>query len=194
VAVAASRTHVRNTVILIVLAILAAATWVATWGRQDPSPQAEPTDTRPLGYYARSTRILVTDEQGRVTARVHAERLDELPDQKGVRLEGVDVEYHAPDETLWAISATSASTPKDVSLLELAGDVEIRSAPTDDSKPVTLSMEKVRFWPDTSVVESDSPVTMQVGDWQLYAIGLRTDLKGDTLELESQVHGTFAPQ
>ena len=184
----------RNTVILIVLAILAAATWVATWGRQDPDPQPEPTDSRPLGYYARNTRILVTDEQGRVAARVHAERLDELPDQEGVRLEGVDVEYHAPDETTWALSATSATTPKDVSLLELAGDVEIRSAPTDDSKPVTLSMEKVTFWPDTSIVESDSPVTMQVGDWQLDAIGLRTDLKGDTLELESQVHGTFAPQ
>lgn len=184
----------RNTVVILVLAILAAASWVATWQGQELRQAERSTDTRSLGYYARGTRILVTDEQGRVTARVRAERLDELPDEELLRLEGVAVEYAPPDETAWAISAATASTPKDGSLLELAGDVEIRNVPTNGSVQQTILTQALRFWPDTSNVESDQPVEMRVGDWRLHTVGLSTDLKGDTLELESQVHGTFAPQ
>ena len=54
VAARASRTHVRNTVVMIVLAILAAATWVATWQRQAAEPPAAASaDAQPLGYYLR---------------------------------------------------------------------------------------------------------------------------------------------
>jgi LPS export ABC transporter protein LptC len=186
---------VRNTVIMIVLAILAAATWVATWERQATGPPVETsTDDRPLGYYMRGTRLLVTDEQGRVVYRLNAERLDEVPNEAKLRLEGVTVAYEPADETAWDMSAVSASAPKDGSLLELEGNVEVRSAPTDGSRPVTISTQKLALQPNTSSVESNEPVEIRVGDWQLRATGFRTDLKGHTLRLESQVHGIFAPQ
>jgi len=184
---------VRNTVIMIVLGVLAAATWIATWQRQEASPPTEPAvDTRPLGFYARGAEFLGTDEQGRVTYRVRAERLDELPEQGLLQLQGVAVDYQPADETAWAISAATASRLKSSSQLDLAGSVEVRSSPTDGSEPLTIATEQLRFSPDTSSVESDEPVRVRVGDWQLDAIGLRTHLKGDTLELESQVHGTFS--
>jgi LPS export ABC transporter protein LptC len=187
------RTLVRNTVVMIVLAILAAATWVATWQRQDAVQPAESSaDTRPLGYYALGAELLGTDEQGRVTYRIRADRLDELPDEGRLQLEGVNVQYQPTDETAWAISAASASRMKNGTQLDFAGNVEVRSAPTDGSEPMTIVTEKLRFSPDTSSAESDEPVRMRVGDWQLDAVGLRTHLKGDTLELESQVHGTFS--
>lgn len=184
----------RNTLVMLVLAILAAATWVATWERQDSSPVTGPTTyAGPLGYYARGARILVTDEQGRVTARVRADRLDELPDEQLLRLEGISVDYEPLDETAWSISATSARAPKDGSLLDLSGDVEIRSMPTDGATQQTITTQALRFWPDTSNVESDAPVEIRLGDWRFRTVGFRTDLKGDTLRLESQVHGTFSP-
>lgn len=184
----------RNTVVIALLALLAAGTWLASWQRQDSNPPlAANEDARPLGYYVRGAKMLGTDEQGRVIYRILAERLDELPDEDRLSLEGVHVEYQPADETAWAISAASASTPKDGSLLDLVGNVEVRSSPTDGSEPLTIATEKLRFSPDTSSAESDGPVEIHVGDWQLTTIGLRTHLKGDTLELESQVHGTFAP-
>lgn len=182
----------RNTIVMIVLAVLAAATWVATWQPQDADQPVEPAAaTQPLGFYARGAELLGTDEQGRVTYRVRAERLDELPEQSLLQLEGVAVEYQPADETAWAISAASARRPKNGSLLDLAGNVEVRNFPADGSEPLTIATEQLRFSPDTSSVESDETVRMRVGDWQLEAVGLRTHLKGDTLELESQVHGTF---
>ena len=183
----------RNTLVMLVLAILAAATWIETWPRVEPdAPSGAEGETRPLGYYMRGARLLGTDEQGRVLYRINAERFDEVPDEQRLRLEGVAIEYSPPDETAWALTTTSASAPKDGSLLDLIGNVEVSSAPTDGGRPITISTDKLRFWPDTSSAESDEAVQIRVGDWQLNAVGLRTLLKGDTLELESQVHGTFS--
>jgi lipopolysaccharide export system protein LptC len=188
------RSEVRNTLVMLALAILAAGTWIATWQRQGASPPAEQVDdAEPLGYYIRGARIVGTDEQGRVAYRVSAERLDESPDEEQLQLTGVNVDYRPAEETAWSISAARAISPRDGSLLDLDGNVEIRSSPTDGSKPLTIFAGNLRFWPDTSSAESDDAVEIRFGDWHLQAIGLRTHLKGDTLELESEVHGTFAP-
>jgi LPS export ABC transporter protein LptC len=184
---------VRNTVVMIALAILAAATWIATWPPQGQAPAAERSaDLGPLGYYARGTRILVTDEQGRVTVTIRAERLSEVPGEQRLQLEGIAAEYQPADETAWALSAASGSAPKDASLLDLSGDVEVRSTPIDGSKPITIATQSLRFRPETSSAESADLVKIRIGDWRFEAVGLRTHLKGDTLELESKVHGTFA--
>jgi LPS export ABC transporter protein LptC len=182
----------RNTVILLALALLAAVTWFASVERIGPSLGAGvEVESRPLGYYLRGARIVGTDEQGRIAYRISARQLDEVPNEERLRLEGVSVEYLPAEETAWSISAASASAPKDRSLLELVGDVVLRSAPADGATPLLITTQQLRFSPDTSSVESDEQVTIEVGDWQLTADSLRTHLKGDTLELES-VHGIFA--
>ena len=134
-----------------------------------------------------------TDEEGRVAYRIFAERLDELPDEGRLELTGVDVEYQPADETAWSISAAKARSTKDIEWLELMGGVEIRSAAEDDLEPVTVTTQKLTFWPDTSNAESDERVEIRVGDWSFSGGGLRADLKGDTLKLESDVHGTLVP-
>jgi LPS export ABC transporter protein LptC len=185
--------RVRNIVIMLVLAVLAVATGLTSWQRQTaPTAPAVASVARPLGYYVRDARIVGTDAQGRVSYRIYAEKLDELPDEQRLRLEGVSLEYRPVDEAAWDISARSANAPKDHSELELEGDVELRSAPADGSAPVVISTQQLRFSPGTSRAETDEPVAVHVGDWRLAAVGLRTDLKDHTLELESQVHGTFS--
>jgi LPS export ABC transporter protein LptC len=151
-------------------------------------------DARVLGFYVHGARMTGTDEEGRVTYRVLAERLDEIPDEQLLKLTGVNVEYLPIDDTAWSISAASGSSPKTGSPLDLAGAVEARSMPTDGSQPRSIVTEELRFWPDTSSVETDAPVRMRIGDWQLDAVGLRADLKADSLTLESDVHGAFSGQ
>lgn len=190
------RVEVRNSVVMIVLAILAAATWVvAPWSRPDPSPPAQRgIDPRPLGYHVRGAQILGTDEEGRVTYRINAARLDEVPNEERFRLEDVSVAYQPPDETAWTISAGSGSWPKDGSRLELANAVELRTAPTDGSRPRTILTEQLRFWPAMSSVESDTLVQFRLGEASFDGVGFHMDLKEDTLKLESEVHGTLVPR
>jgi LPS export ABC transporter protein LptC len=184
----------RNTVVMIVLALLAAATGLVRWQRETPAPApAVGESTSPLGYYLHGARLLGT-ERGRVVYRVSAARLEELPGEDRLRFETVSVDYRPNDASAWEISAATASGSRDGSLLELAGNVELRSAPEDAATPVFFATAKLRFSPDTSIAESAEPVEFRVGDWQLEAKGLRTNLKDETLTLESEVHGTFAPR
>jgi LPS export ABC transporter protein LptC len=184
----------RNTVVTLLLALVAAALWLATWQRQGTTPAVERNDDAPpLGYYVHGARMTGTDEQGRVTYRVLAERLDEVPEEDRLQLTGVSIEYRPPEDTAWSLSAASASSPKSGSPLDLAGNVEIKSVPTDGSQPRAIDTETLRFWPDTSIAETDAPVRFRVGDWLIEGVRLRGNLKEDTLRLESS-HGIFAPR
>lgn len=178
---------------MLVLAIVAAATmWIATWQRDTTSPPVDrATETEPLGYYARGARLTGTDEQGRPTYRLFAERFEELPGEDRLELTGVNLDYQPADETAWTLTAATARYARDGSRLDLKGNVEARSAPTDGSRPMAFATETLLLSPDTSRAESDEAVRIRVGDWQLDGIGLRADLKERTLALESVEHGTL---
>jgi LPS export ABC transporter protein LptC len=185
---------VRNAIVMIVLAILAAATWVATWQRSDEGPLVDRlAEPGPLGYYARGAHLAGWDEQGRLTYRIFAERLEEVPGEARLQLTGVNVDYQPVDNAEWTLMAASARYARDGSQLDLLGNVEVRSMPTEGARPVTIITDKLVFSPDTSSAETDEKVEIRVGDWQLQGVGLRSDLKGGTLKLESEVHGTLAP-
>jgi LPS export ABC transporter protein LptC len=184
----------RHTIITVLLAALAVGTWIYTW---EPAATKRSrnvgADDQPLGYYLKGARLLGTDEEGRVAYRILAERLEELPARELLELAGVEIEYRPVDSQPWRMSANSATAPKDASQLDLVGSVELRNEPAPGDEPLLIATETLRFLPDTSSVESDQPVQIRIGDWQLDAIGIRTHLKGDTLELESKVHGRFSP-
>ena len=176
---------------MVVLAALAVATWI--YGRTPAiAPRPLPAEgAQPLGYYLRAARMLGTDEQGRIAYRILADNLEELPQQQRLKLDGVRIEYLPADADTWLISANAGTAPKDGSELELNGNVRLRSEPRDGGKAVVIAAETLRFFPNTSSAESDTPVSISVGDWHVEAGRLRTLLKGDVLELESKVHGKF---
>jgi LPS export ABC transporter protein LptC len=183
----------RNTLVMAVLAVLAAATWL--YGRPAPTPPrpAPASGAQPLGYYIHDARILGTDDQGRITYQISADSLEELPGEERLKLDAVHVEYRPSDADAWSISAAAASGPKDRSELDLQGNVTLRSDPAAGRDATIITAESLRFFPESSTVESDTPVSLKVGGWELDAGKLRTHLKGDVVQLESEVHGKFVP-
>ena len=182
----------RNTLVIVVLGALAVATWL--YGRTPTAaPRTLPTEgAQPLGYYLRAARILGTDEQGRIAYRIMADNLEELPQEQRLKLDGVRIEYVPTDADTWLISAAAGTAPKDGSELTLNGDVSLRSEPRGGGKALVIAGETLRFFPDSSRAESETPVSISVGDWHVEAGRFRTLLKGDVVELESKVHGKFA--
>lgn len=183
----------RNGLAIVVLLAAAIATWY--WSRPADLPKAarRVEDAAPLGFYVRGARMQGTDAEGRVTYRIRADRLEELPDQSLLELNGVRVEYSPADLMPWLIRADHASTPKNGARLDLDGDVQLRSEPADGGRPITIATTRLTFIPDDSTVVSAEPVRLTVGDWRVDAVGLRANLKDDQVELESKVHGQVAP-
>jgi LPS export ABC transporter protein LptC len=184
---------VRNAILIVLLGVAAAASW--WWSRPAPveAPRPRESGDQELGYYMRGARILGTDESGRLAYKIVADRLDERPGEDRLLLERVQIDYHPPEQMPWVITAGSGSATLDHSEIELADGVEIQSQPTDGRAPVHVTTAKLRFMPTTSLAETDQHVVMSAGSWHVEANGLRTLLKADRMELESDVHGQFAP-
>ena len=183
----------RNFILIVLLGVAAAASW--WWSRPEPveAPRPRTSGDQELGYYLHGARMLGTDESGRVAYEIFADRLDERPGEDRLQLERVQIDYHPPDEMPWVITAGSGSATLDHSEIELADGVEIQSQPTDGRAPVHLTTSKLRFLPMTSLAETDQHVAINAGSWHVEGTGLHTLLKADRLELESDVHGQFAP-
>ena len=184
---------VRNLLLIVLLGAAAAASW--WWSRPAPveAPPPRPSGDQELGYYLHGARMLGTDETGHVAYKIFADRLDERPGEDRLLLERVQIDYHPPDQMPWVITAGSGSATRDHSEIELADGVEVQSQPTDGRAPVHLTTSKLRFLPMTSLVQTDQHVVINAGSWHVEGTGLHTLLKADRLELESDVHGQFAP-
>jgi LPS export ABC transporter protein LptC len=184
---------VRNLILIVLLGAAAVASW--WWSRPAPieAPRARPTGDEELGYYLRGARMLGTDDSGRVAYRIFADRLDERPGEDRLLLERVQIDYRPPDQMPWVITAGTGSATRDHSELELADGVEIHSEPTDGRAPVHITTATLKFLPMTSLAETEQRVVITAGSWHVEGTGLRTLLKADRLELESDVHGKFAP-
>lgn len=182
----------RNLFLIVLLGAAAAASWF--WSRPLTTEQPPPhTGEGDLGYYLRGARMVGTDASGRAVYRILADRLEERPNEERLLLERVQVEYRPPGEVPWVITAGSGNATRDRSLLELRDGVDIRSQPTDGSTPIHLTTAALRFLPATSTAMTDERVVVDAGRWHVEGVGLNTRLKDNRLELESDVHGKFAP-
>jgi LPS export ABC transporter protein LptC len=184
--------NLRNAVGIVLLAAAAGASY--WWSRTPPAaPATAAGDGVELpGYYLHGARFVGTDAQGGVALRIHAEVVAELPGDERLALEGVRIQYTPADEAPWSISASRATAPKDRSHVDLEGDVDMRSAPTDGSKPWQILTAAMRFQPLESQATTEGPVEVRIGDWRFTAVGLRALLNAKKLELESAVHGRFS--
>ena len=149
--------------------LLAAATWVATWQRAspDPSRSSATDDAQPLGYYARGTRMLVTDEQGRVAASACAPSAStSCPSEDAAAARRRRRRIRPAGRNC----VGDLGCERERSERRLAARARRRrrdSQPADRRSRAqqTILTQALRFWPDTSNVESDQPVELRVGDW-----------------------------
>ncbi len=186
--------NLRNSVVIALLAAAAAASyWFGRKPPADPARDGFGGESALPGYRMTGARFTRTDDLGRVVYRVNAESLEELPNEQGLALSGVRVEYTPPDEVPWHISASRGTTPIDRSHLDLEEAVELRNAPADGEPPKMITAASLRFTPGESSVESDEAVEIRVGSWLFRAVGLRADLNDEKLALESRVHGQIVP-
>jgi lipopolysaccharide export system protein LptC len=177
--------------------LLLAAAALVTWYFGRPAPSAKPraADSRayPLGYYLRDAVLLGTDDQGRISYRLHAGLVEERPDEARLALENVRFEYEPSEKIPWTIIAARGEAPigDERPYVDLSGNVELTRAPAAQGAPTRVDTEMLRLVPDEHLASADGPVQISVGGNALDAVGLKAFLEDDRVELESQVHGRF---
>ena len=177
--------------------ILLGAAAVASWFYGLPEPVAAPRrsngDDAPPGYYLRGARLLGADASGRVAYESSADRLEEQPDQERLILAASRSSTAPRTRFRGRLRRAAGSAPKGGAVsTSWAGWKCAANLRTVAARFVIIA-DRLRFAPDHSSAESDAPVELGLGDNVLTGRGLNDHLKEDRVELESEVHGRFAP-
>ncbi len=162
--------------------------------RPRPCAHYPPKVSNPWATTCARARMLGTDEQGRVAYRIMADNLEELPRRaapearrRADRIPAGGRGYladlrdsgHRAEGRLRARAERQREPPQRAAGRRQAG----RHRRRDTAVPPE----------DLAAPNPRQPVSISVGDWHVEAGRFRTLLKGDVLELESKVHGKFAP-
>lgn len=178
-------------VVLAVGAIVVVAQW--SLEPRDPVTDERAANERQPSPYLQDARIDEFDRRGRLKLRVAARRIEQDPADDSVSLTDLELEYLALPGQIWRMTARHGAAPQGFGTVTLSGDVVMTGE--RDQVPHTASVRTGRLVLDTSsqVARTPLPVAVAVGGHTLRARGLTANLKGETLRLESEVHGNFAP-
>jgi lipopolysaccharide export system protein LptC len=178
-----------NLLALCVLVTAAAATWYWSRPREPMTAAVGTADDRPPSYYLKDADVLQTNEEGRLLYRIHAELVEEHPDDEALVLDGVLFEYREAEEIPWHVRAGRAVIRLESQILELEQGVELIREPGQNGKGIVARTEHLVLEPQRHVARADGEVTFTVGASTLSAVGLVALFKEDRLKLESNVRG-----
>ncbi len=143
------------------------------------------------GYFVTGATLTEMGPDGKPRVVVRAATIEQQLGDQSVSLADLDLDYHTRDFGQWHVTAMTGHMPADRQSIALSGDVKIDGRQSGEA--ATIRTERLSYDIDRGVVQTRDPVTVRFGAHRLEARGLRADLNGGTLQLESDVHGRFNP-
>jgi lipopolysaccharide export system protein LptC len=148
------------------------------------------------GYYLKDAVILRTREDGTPGIELIARRIDQRlsrPVQgEAITMDSVRVNYFGKEDWQWALTAKTGLVPPNSRVVQLEGDVELRSLAGDEN--AYLRTSELAIDTEKNIAYSTrSPVQVRFGQHAMTVKSLRADLTSEKLRLET-VNGRFDPQ
>lgn len=148
------------------------------------------------GYYLKDAVILRTRDDGspgvELIARRIQQRLSRPERGEAITMESVRVNYFGKDDWKWALTAKTGLVPANSRVVQLEGDVELRSLESNTN--TYLRTDELSIDTEKNIAYSThSPVHMRFGQHSMTVKSLRADLTSEKLRLET-VNGRFDPQ
>jgi lipopolysaccharide export system protein LptC len=143
------------------------------------------------GYFLSGATLTEMGVDGKPRVVVRADTIEQQLADQSVALANLDLDYHTREFGTWRVTARTGRMPPDRQSIELSGDVVVKGA--RNGEDATIRTERLSYEIDRGIVETRDPVSVRFGSHRLEARGLRAELNGGTLQLESDVHGRFVP-
>jgi LPS export ABC transporter protein LptC len=144
------------------------------------------------GYYLRDSVISRTREDGSLSLRLIAARIDQNSERSGIELHDVRVDYlNAPGKE-WLLTAREGFVPDKSRIVQFTGDVELRPADAEDD--AVLRTESLEIDTTKNIAYARrSPVQISMGRNTLTVKKFEADLNTERVTLES-ARGRFYPE
>lgn len=149
------------------------------------------------GYYLKDAVILRTREDGspgiELIAREIQQKLSRTERGEAITMDQVRVNYFGKTDWQWELTARSGLVPPNSRVVQLDGDVELRSLASSSSSTY-LRTDELSIDTEKSVAYTTrSPVHVRFGAHSMVVKNLRADLNSEKLRLEA-VNGRFDPE
>jgi len=143
------------------------------------------------GFGAVRAQLIETGEDGLPLYRLDAERIDQPQPQGPIYLTDPQLDYQPQPGNHWTLTALRGEMPQDARTAELDGAVHVEGLPAGSSSMVRIDTEQLHLDMTEQLVTSSTTVRVDWGGNRLNGHGMRADLKNDTLQLASKVHGVL---
>ena len=150
--------------------------------------------TREPGYTAVKAQLLEMGDNGRPLYRLDAERIEQPRPNGDISVTEPRVVYDPAVGSPWTLQAMRGVLPPDGRFAHLSGDVQVQGTPQGSRAAVTIRTQLLDL--DISRQQATSSERVQI-DWggsRVSGRGLFADMKGNDLQLKSDVHGQSAPR
>ncbi len=156
------------------------------------SPQEHIPDNKGLSntidYYLEQATIREWSTDGQLAIRLETEKLEHNPQLEVNYLTNPRMTHLGNEKPFYA-SSDQGIAFDDNSRTDLLGNVAIYSNKGQDDE-TTLKTEKLSFFPQQNIAQTDQPVTIKSPDSQMKGIGMDINFDDQILNLHSQVEGT----
>jgi LPS export ABC transporter protein LptC len=172
---------------------------------RSPAPTSNDAQAEQPGYYLQDAIVTQTQQDGSVSLRLVASRIQQQRRDDSIALDTVRVNYYQSNsgsnsgsksdpspQREWLLNARQGFVPANFHVVQLFGDVVLR--PADAQPEAFLRVDALAVDTQTNVAYSlASPVRVRFGSHEMVVKNFRADLDSENIRLES-VHGRFDPQ
>ncbi|HEY7639669.1 MAG TPA: LPS export ABC transporter periplasmic protein LptC [Steroidobacteraceae bacterium] len=156
---------------------------------RNPAPAANTGEAERPSYYLQDAVITQTAQDGSVSLRLVANRIEQQEHDDSITLDTVRVDYFQSPQHEWLLTAQRGLVPPTFRVVQLFGNVELR--PADAQPTAFLRADAMAIDTQTNVAYSlSSPVRLRFGGHAMTVKHFRADLTNEKLQLES-VNGRF---
>ncbi|MCK7593403.1 LPS export ABC transporter periplasmic protein LptC [Pseudomarimonas salicorniae] len=182
----------RQSLLVVVLAVLALASGIAVWQlRERESPAALVGPPR-SDYHVENFELISFDEGGEEAFWLSGPRMARHPQLGTLELEQPRLGMPSEPQR-WRGRAERGWVSADADRVRLIGNVELRSDVDPGEGVMRLSTDSLDLLPDEDRAETDAAVTVQGPGSILRGRGLRADLGTREVQLLSEVTGRYEP-
>jgi len=176
----------------LLLAVAAAVTWFLLARHDDSQKETTPSiESADLGYYLTDARLVGLDTDGQTLYTVHAQRIEQPPNDDSVSLQQMTVDYATGSDTPWSATADTGRIPASGDVIELEGNVHLARTGPADAEPIEIDTTQLELVVRDRIARTSAPISLKQGSDTVNATGMQADLRTETLHLRSQVRARF---
>ncbi len=183
----------RAFIVLMFVVVVVGSLWLGGQQREPVSRTIIDETAASLGYAARDARAIRTGPDGHPLYTINARLISEPPGTTQIQLQQMSMTFRDESGQDWTARADKGVAEQDVENVELTGDVQVSGSFPGSDTPVVIATERLFVDSRTQRITTPELVTLTTTGAKMSGKGLSVNLNDGSVELKSNVHGTYSP-